>query len=141
MGRKKLTKADALSARQEAFARAYVRCRNARIAYAAYNPTSEAQPETQRVEGYRLLNLPHIALRIEQLRAAAIEKSNATVGSLMQELDEARELAMEIEQPGNARAATMDKARIAGFLKPEDKLNLGGVSVVVHISPEDAALG
>ncbi len=130
-----------LDAREEAFAMAYVRCRNARIAYEAYLPGSDAQAETKRVAGYKLLHQHHIATRIEQLRQIAIENSTTTVDSILREIDEARELAMAIEQPGVARAASMDKARIAGFLKPEDKLNLGGVSVVVHISPEDAALG
>lgn len=130
-----------LDEREEAFARAYVRCRNARIAYEAYLPGSDAQAETKRVAGYKLLHQHHIATRIEQLRAIAIKNSVTTVDSILREIDEARELAMAIEQPGVARAASVDKARIAGFLKPEDKLNLGGVSVVVHISPEDAALG
>ena len=130
-----------LDAREEAFAAAYVRCRNGRIAYQAFNPNSTALPESQRVEGYKLLHKPHIWQRIEQLRAIAIENATASVKSLMQELDESRELAMHIEQPGVARAASMDKAKLAGFLKPEDKLNLGGVNVTVVLGPDDVALG
>lgn len=130
-----------LDAREEAFCLSYVRHRNARIAYEAYLPDSLASPAAKRVEGCRLLQRPNIALRIEQLRQVAIGETHATVATLLKELDEAREHALEIEQPATAVTATMSKARLAGFLKPEDKLNLGGVSVVVHISPEDAAVG
>jgi hypothetical protein len=48
---------------------------------------------------------------------AAIDAPAAGDGpdcALLKELDEARELAMEMEQPGVARAATMDKAGLAG---------------------------
>lgn len=141
MGKRKLSKDTALSIHEEAFAIAYVRCRNARVAYAAYKPDSAAQPESQRVEGYKLLNKPHISLRIEQLRQIAIKNSTTTVDTILREIDEARELAMHIEQPGVARAASMDKAKLAGFLKPEDKLNLGGVNVTVVLGPDDVALG
>ena len=64
------------------------RHRNARIAYEAYLPGSKAGAETKRVEGGRLLHRPHIALRIEQLRQAAIKKSHATVGTILKEIDD-----------------------------------------------------
>jgi hypothetical protein len=130
-----------LDAREEAFAAAYVKCRNARIAYEAYKPGSTAEAESKRVAGYRLLSLAHISLRIEQLRQIAIENSVTTVDTILREIDEARELAMHLEQPGVARAASLDKAKLAGFLKPEDKLNLGGVNVTVVLGPDDVALG
>ena len=104
------------------------------------HPTSTAKPESKRVNGYKLLQRTYIALRIRQLRAVVAERSETTVLSLLKELDEARELAMEIEQPGVARAATMDKARLAGFLKPEDKLHLGGVSVNVMLTAADVSV-
>ncbi len=129
-----------LDAREEIFCLAYVRHRNARIAYEAYLPGSRAQPETKRVAGYQMLNRPHIALRIEQLRQAAIKKSHATVGLFLKEIDEARELAMEIEQPAAAVTAIMSKARLAGFLKPEDKLHLGGVNVNVMLTAADVSV-
>ncbi len=93
-----------------------------------------------RAAGYQMLNRPHIALRIEQLRQAAIKKSHATVGTILKEIDEARELAMEIEQPAAAATASMSKARLAGFLKPEAKLHLGGVSVNVMLTAADVSV-
>lgn len=47
---------------------------------------------------------------------------------------------METEQPGVACVASMDKARLAGFLKPEDKLHLGGVSVNVMLTAADVSV-
>ena len=129
-----------LDAREEIFCLSYARHRNARIAYEAYLPGSKAGAETKRVEGGRLLHRPHIALRIEQLRKVAVEKAHATVGLFLKELDEARELAMEIEQPASAVTATMSKARLTGFLKPEDKATIGGVSVTVNLTPQDLSM-
>jgi phage terminase small subunit len=130
-----------LDAREEIFCLAYARHRNARIAYEAYLPGSKAQPETKRVAGYQMLNRPHIAIRIEQLRQAAIKMSHATVGTILKEIDEARELAMEIEQPGVACAATMDKARLAGLLKSGGEAKRDVASVSIVLSAEDLALG
>ena len=129
-----------LDAREEAFCLSYARHRNARIAYEAYLPGSKAQAHAKRVEGCRLLQRPNIALRIEQLREVAVKKAHATVGLFLKEIDEARELAMEIEQPAAAVTATMSKARLAGFLKPEDKLHLGGVSVNVMLTAADVSV-
>ena len=129
-----------LDAREEAFALSYARHRNARIAYEAYNPGSKAQSAAKRAEGCRLLQRHNIATRIEQLRQVAVKKAHATVGLFLKELDEARELAMEIEQPASAVTATMSKARLTGFLKPEDKATIGGVSVTVNLTPQDLSM-
>jgi hypothetical protein len=129
-----------LDAREEAFCLSYARHRNARIAYEAYLPGTKAGTDTKRVEGCRLLQRPNIALRIEQLRQVAVKKAHATVGLFLKELDEARELAMEIEQPASAVTATMSKARLTGFLKPEDKVNLGGVNITVALTPQDVSV-
>ena len=48
---------------------------------------------------------------------------------------------MEIEQPNAARAASMDKARLAGFLKPQDKPKLDSFSLSFALTPDDLALG
>jgi phage terminase small subunit len=129
-----------LTPAEEAFCVAYARSGNARIAYEAMHPTSTAKPESKRVNGYQTLQRTHIALRIEQLRAVVAETGRTSVLSLLKELDEARELAMEMEQPGVACAASMHKARLAGLLKPEDKLHLGGVSVNVMLTAADVSV-
>jgi len=114
MGKRK--NPNSLTPAEEAFCVAYARTGNARIAYEAMHPTSTAKPESKRVNGYQMLQRTHIALRIAQLRAVVAKSSDMRVIALLKELDQARELAMEMEQPGVARAASMDKARLAGLL-------------------------
>lgn len=124
----------------EAFCVEYVRVGNGRLAYQLSHPNSKAKPATMRVEACRILQRPNVRLMIEQLRQAALEKSTTTVQSLMLELDQSRELAMETENSAAATTATMGKARIAGFLKPEDAVKVGGVNVSITISGADADL-
>ncbi len=129
-----------LTPAEEAFCVAYARSGNARIAYEAMHPTSTAKSESKRVNGYQTLQRTHIALRIAQLRAVVAERSETTVLSLLKELDEARELAMETEQPGVACAASMDKARLAGFLNSGRETRRAVASVSIVLSAEDLAL-
>jgi len=129
-----------LTPAEEAFCVAYARTGNARVAYEAMHPTSTAKPESKRVNGYKLLQRTYIALRIEQLRAVVAENGRTTVLSLLKELDEARELAMETEQPSVACAATMDKARLAGLLKSGGEAKRDVASVSIVFSPQDLAL-
>ena len=56
-------------------------------------------------------------------------------GALLKELDEARELAMEMEQPGVARAASMDKARLAGLLDSGGKTRRAVANVSIALAP------
>ena len=130
-----------LTPAEEAFCVAYARTGNARIAYQAMHPTSTAKPESKRVNGYKMLQRTYIALRIERLRAVVAESSNTTVLVLLKELDEARELALEMEQPGVAVAATMDKARLAGLLKSGREVRRDVASVSIVVSPQDLDLG
>jgi len=130
-----------LTPAEEDFCVAYARTGNARIAYEAMHPTSTAKPESKRVNGYQMLQRTHIALRIQRLRAVVAESSDTTVIALLKELDEARELAMEMEQPGVARAASMDKARLAGFLDSGGEAKRDVASVSIVFGPQDLALG
>jgi phage terminase small subunit len=130
-----------LTSAEEAFCVAYARTGNGRIAYEVMHPTSTAKPESKRVNGYKLLQRTYIALRIRQLRAVVAERSETTVLSLLKELDEARELAMETEQPGVACAASMDKARLAGFLNSGRETRRAVASVSIVFAPEDLSLG
>lgn len=129
-----------LTEKLEAFCIEYVRVGNGRLAYELSHPGSKAKPAAMRVEACRILQRPNVRLMIEQLRQAALEKSTTTVQSLMLELDQSRELAMETENAAAATGATMGKARIAGFLKPEDAVKVGGVNVSITISGADADL-
>lgn len=65
-------KADSLTAKQEAFARAYVEYRNASTAYRlAYDVGRSTQPQSVWVSASREMDNPKVALRIVELEALA----------------------------------------------------------------------
>jgi len=57
-----------------------------------------------------------IAARLSTLRERAVQKTLVTVESVAKELEEARNLAMEIAQPGAAVSAAMGKAKLYGLI-------------------------
>ena len=87
-------------------------------------------------EAQRLLNNPHVARIIEQGRAEARERSQVTIESLTDELEEDRQAALNKIpcNPAAAVAATMAKARLHGLMdgqgsQPEKAVNIGGQPV------------
>jgi len=64
----------------------------------------------------RLLNrIKPIAERVAELQAAASKRKKITVEDIVEELEEARSLALTIQQPSAAVAATSTKARVLGL--------------------------
>ena len=57
----------------------------------------------------------HIATRVQELQGRAAKKVEVTIESLMKELDEARDLALKINQPAAAVAATKEKGVLSGL--------------------------
>jgi len=68
------------------------------------------------VEANKTLANPKISLRLSTLRERAVQKTLVTVESVAKELEEARNLAMEIAQPGAAVSAAMGKAKLYGLI-------------------------
>lgn len=101
-----------ISAQHERFALAYAERRNAAAAYREVYGTEDGG------RGYLLLRRPEIKARIEDIDRWAAAKSGFTVLQALTELEEARQLALQIEQPGAAVSATMGKAKLTG-LEPE----------------------
>ena len=88
-----------LTLKQEAFAQAYIETGNASEAYRrAYNAENMAQNSIA-VQACKMLNIPKIALRVDELRANAQERHEVTVDSLIRELEEARIAASTAERP------------------------------------------
>jgi hypothetical protein len=55
-----------------------------------------------------------ISARIREIQAVGARKAEVTTESILAELEEARVLAMRLEQPNAAVAASMGKAKVAG---------------------------
>lgn len=103
-----------LTAKQEAFCLAYLETGNASEAYRqAYN-AEKMKPETVNRTAKELLDNPKIATRIDSLQAEAAKRNEVTVDSLLAELEEARQLALQEGQPSAMVSATMGKAKITG---------------------------
>lgn len=111
-----------LTPKQERFCQAYVETSNGAEAYRiAYN--SKAKPQNQAVEASKLLASPNIALRVEEIRESLRANHGITLQNLLDELEEARKAALSAEtvQSSAAVNATMSKAKLLGFDKPENR--------------------
>lgn len=109
-----------LNPKQEKFAQLYVQLGNASEAYRqAYNST--AKPESVNVNASKLLSETKVSLRVEEIREALRANHGITLQDLLKELEEARKAALSAEtvQSSAAVNATMSKAKLLGFDKPQ----------------------
>lgn len=109
-----------LTPKQEKFCQAYVETSNGAEAYRqAYN--SKAKAAVQANEASKLLSNPDIAMRVESIREALRANHGITLQDLLKELEEARKAALSAEtvQSSAAVNATMSKAKLLGFDKPQ----------------------
>ena len=129
-----------LTAKQEAFCLAYLQTGNASEAYrTAFDVSPETKPETIWSEASRTLAIPKVSARVLELRDAAREIALVSIGSLTQELEEARTHAMKDEKGASAAvSAIMGKAKLHKLL--EDDKQTAHVAVSVVIASRDAAI-
>lgn len=107
-----------MTPKQEAFARVYVETGNASEAYRrAYNVSPDSKPNTIEKRACELLKNGKVAGRLAEIQAAAQQRHEITVDSLVAELEAARLKAMGISRGISAAvSATMGKAKLLGFL-------------------------
>ena len=114
-----------LTPKQEAFALAYVETGNASEAYRRSYNAEKMKPETVNRNAKALMDNNKVATRVQELRAAHVERHEITVDDLIRELEEARSIAMagERQQPAAMVAASMGKAKLLGLIvdKAENK--------------------
>ena len=105
---------------------AYVETGNASEAYRRSYNAGKMKPETVNRNAKALMDNNKVATRVQELRAAHVERHEITVDDLIRELEEARSIAMagERQQPAAMVAATMGKAKLLGMLT--DKTELTG---------------
>lgn len=126
----------ALTPKQEAFASAYIETGNASEAYRRSYNAEKMNANALAVNASRLLDNANVALRIEDLKKAIIVKHNITIDSILAELEEARQLAMETGKAGPAVQASMGKAKLVGL----DKQIIDHTSSDGSMSPKGASL-
>lgn len=109
-----------LTPKQEAFARFYVELGNASEAYRRAYDAAKMKQTSIAVEACNLLSEPNIALMVQRLKDDALKRHRLTVDDLIEELEEARQAALNQEKPQAAAmvAASMGKAKILGHEAP-----------------------
>lgn len=106
-----------LTPKQESFVQKYIELNgNATEAYRHAYDTESMNENSIRVEGWRLLQNPAITQRIEKWLEEHRNRHRVTVDSITGELEEARGLAMTINQPSAAVSASMGKAKLNGLI-------------------------
>ena len=106
-----------LQPKQEAFCMAYIETGNASESYRGAYEAGKMSANAVNVEASRLLDNPKVSLRIKALQEPIIKRHSVTVDSLIDELEQARTLAISADQASAAIAATMGKAKITGHDK------------------------
>ena len=117
-----------LTPKQEKFAQVYVQTSNASEAYRQAYDAQRMKPEVIAVKACELLKSGNVSVRVQELKAASVERHLMTVDDIIRELEEARIMASTGERPqaGAMVAATMGKAKVLGLVvdKAEVKGNL-----------------
>lgn len=67
-----------------------------------------------------------ILARIKEIQARGALRAEVTVASVLNELEEARQLAMSIQQPAAATAAVMGKAKVKGLIVERKEVGAPG---------------
>lgn len=127
-----------LTLKQEAFCQAYIETGNASEAYRkAYN-AERMKPEVVNVKAAELLNNGKITVRVDELRGEHRQRHNLTVDDLIEELEEARQAALQAETPQSSAAvgATMGKAKLLGL----DKVVVDNISSDGSMSPKPTTI-
>ncbi len=125
---------DGLTLKQERFLSKWFELGNATEAYKfAYN-TSGMKPTTISHEAWELLRNPKIAAIIQRYKKSI----QLTAEDIIEEYEEARQLALQEKMPGPAVSATLGKAKVLGL----DKLTLVGdkenpIRVVQQMSDDE----
>ena len=107
--------------RHELFARKYVELGIGRWAYhlAGYSaamPDNPRQCSPADACASRLLKHVKVNHRIEGLRQAMAKRADVTEESILDELEQARTLALQCEQTASAVSATVAKAKLVGLM-------------------------
>ncbi len=106
-----------LTEKQRKFVEAYVKCG---VASEAARQAGYSE-KTVRSHTGKIMESPAVKKVLAQLRAEAMAKAEISLISLLEELEEARLLALENKSPAPAVSASMGKAKLLGLDKPKEE--------------------
>ncbi|WP_298157890.1 terminase small subunit [Ferrovum sp.] len=110
-----MMKVNKLTSKQEKFCTAYITAANASDAYREAYASKNMNLATINRKAFDLLQDGKVTARIAELRASAAAVAVLTVNDLINELEEARNLAIQEGQTAAAVSATMGKAKLLGL--------------------------
>lgn len=130
-----------LTPKQEKFAQLYVELGDASEAYRQSYDAARMKPATVHRKAKEQLDNGKITARIDQLQGALAERHKITVDTLLKELEENRQAALQAEtvQAAAATAATMGKAKLLGLDKQILDLRSGDGSMTPAAQPLDVS--
>lgn len=134
----------ALTIKQEAFCQAYIETGNASEAYRKAYASDKMKTESINRKAKELLDNGKVAARLVELRGEIKQRHDVTVDSLLGELEEARQAALQAETPQSsaAVAATMGKAKLTGLDKQIiEHSGPNGGAIQIETSPMSALFG
>lgn len=108
-----------LTVKQEKFCQVYIKTGNASEAYRqAYN-ASKMKEATVNNNAHKLLKNNEITTRLNELKNASVKRHNITIDTLINDLKDAKKVALEAQTPqvSAAISAIKEIARLAGFDK------------------------
>ena len=129
-----------LNPKQEKFCQLYVKLGNASEAYRqAYNST--AKQESVAVNASKLLSETNVSLRVDEIREALKANHGITLQNILDELEEARNVALNAPNPQTsaAVAATMGKAKLLGFDREKKEVTQSKPFVINFVKAEKPA--
>ena len=124
-----------LTDRQEKFCQKFIETCNASEAYRYGYNASNMKPATIHKRASELLSNGAVAGRLAELRGGIQKRHNVTVDSLIAELEEARQVAIEAGAPAAMVSATMGKAKITGLDKKV--IEHQGIEQLVIVTTDD----
>jgi phage terminase small subunit len=122
-----------LTAKQEAFAVAYVKTGNASEAYRQSYDASRTKPDVVHVKASQLLADGRVAVRVKELQAKVADKAQITLESHLRDLMMLRNMAVKEKQISAAIAAEVARGKHSGVavVRSETTVNL-------HADDDDA---
>lgn len=106
-----------LTQKQENFCKVYVETGNASEAYRQAYEAENMKQTTIAVKACELLSDGNVSVRVQELRNEHAVRHNITIDSLIEELEQARQLAFDTGKAAPAVTATMGKAKLLGMDK------------------------
>lgn len=124
-----------LTPKQEKFCQLYVKLGNASEAY-RQSHNSKAKPESVNVMACNLLAEVNITLRVDEIREALKANHGITLQNILEELEEARKLALETGTATAAVSASMGKAKLLGFDREKKEIAQSKPFVINFVKAE-----